>query len=57
MIKYLKRTWKNKLVALTLVGIGWLSIGICNDATAFVFVTAVFGIPLFFAKRNYVMCF
>ena len=55
MIKYLKRTWKNKLVALTLMGIGWLSIGICNDATAFVFVTAVFGIPLFFAKRNYVI--
>ena len=55
MIKHLKRTWKNKLVALALMGLGYLSIGISNDATAFVFSSMVFGVPLFFAKRNYVI--
>ena len=54
MIKYLRRTWKNKLVALALMGLGYLSIDICNDATAFVFLTMLFGIPLFIARRNYI---
>ena len=53
MIKYLKRTWKNKVGALALMCIGYWSIGICNDATAFAFVTLL-AIPLFFARRNYV---
>ena len=53
MIKYLRRTWKNKAVALALMAIGYLSIGIDNDATAFAFLM-IFAIPLFFARRNHI---
>jgi hypothetical protein len=51
MIKYLRRTWKNKAVALGLTLLGYLSIGIEGDATGFVFLM-LFAIPLFFAKEN-----
>ncbi len=51
MIEYLKRTWKNKVGALALMGVGYLSIGIEGDATGFVFLM-LFAIPLFFAKNN-----
>ena len=54
MVKYLKRTWKNKAVALMFSGLGYLTIGIDNDATAFVFLLLCFAIPLFFARRNYI---
>ena len=53
MIKYLRRTWKNKAVALALAGIGNLSTCIDGDATAFVFLLLV-AIPLFFARRNHI---
>lgn len=53
MVKYLKRTWKNKVAALALFGIGYVSIGIDNDATAFAFLM-LFAIPLFFARRNHI---
>lgn len=53
MIKYLRRTWKNKLAALGLAVVGYWSIGIDNDATAFVFFL-FFAIPLFFARRNHI---
>lgn len=51
MVKYLRRTWKNKAVSLALALVGYLSIGIDNDATFFVF-ALMFAIPLFFARRN-----
>ena len=51
MIKYLRRTYKNKAVALALALVGYWSIGIDNDATFFVF-ALLFAIPLFFARRN-----
>ena len=51
MIKYLRRTWKNKLAALGLIQVGYWSIRIDNDATAFVFFL-FFAIPLFFARKN-----
>ena len=50
MIKHLKRTWKTKLAALALIGIGYWSIDFCNDATAFVFL-ALLAIPMFFSKQ------
>ena len=53
MIKYLKRTYKNKAVALALAGIGYLSTFIDGDATAFVFLL-LFAIPLFFARKNHI---
>lgn len=51
MIKYLKRTWKNKVVALGLMQLGYMTTGIENDATAFVFLMLI-AVPLFFAKNN-----
>lgn len=53
MIKYLKRTWKNKIVALCLMQLGYMTIGIDNDVTAFAFIM-LFAVPLFFAKKNIV---
>ena len=49
MIKHFKRTWKTKLAALALMGVGYWSIGIDNDATAFVFLMFL-AVPLFFAR-------
>ena len=51
MIKYLKRTYKNKAVALALVGIGCLSLGFDADGSGFAFLM-LFAIPLFFARRK-----
>ncbi len=53
MIKYLRRTYKNKAVAFGLAGIGYLSTFIDGDATAFAFLM-LFAIPLFFARRNHI---
>lgn len=53
MIKYLRRTWKNKAVALAMAFVGYLTTGIDNDATAFVFILLI-AIPLFFARRNHI---
>ena len=51
MIKHLRRTWKNKVAALAITFVGYLSIGIDNDATAFVFLMLL-AVPVFFAKNN-----
>ena len=53
MIKYLKRTWKNKAVALTLAGIGYLSTFIDGDCGGFAFLMLL-AIPLFFARTNHI---
>ena len=53
MIKYLKRTYKNKVVALAMAGFGYLSTFIDGDATAFAFLM-IFAVPLFFARRNHI---
>lgn len=52
MIKYLRRTWKNKVAALAIAFTGYLSTFIDGDATGFVFLLLCFAIPLFFAKDN-----
>jgi hypothetical protein len=44
---------KNKLYALLLVIIGALSVLIEYDVTFFIF-TLMFGLPLFFAKENWI---
>ena len=46
------KTWKNKLYALVLLALGYLSVLVENDATVLVFL-AMFAIPLFFAKENW----
>lgn len=47
------KTWKNKLSAVALLACGYSGVLIENDGTALVFF-AMFAIPLFFAKENWV---
>ena len=53
LIKYMKITWKNKLVALGLAICGVIPMLFEYDATVFVFFIMI-GIPLFFSKENWV---
>lgn len=50
--RYIKKTWKNKLVALLMVILGIIATVIDNDCTVLVFISIVFVIPLWFEKRN-----
>lgn len=45
---------KNKLYALILIGIGWLSIIPERDGTFLVF-ALMLGLPLFFSKENWII--
>lgn len=51
--RYFKRTYENKLVALALIALGFMSISFERDAT-FLVMTLIFGIPLFFDKKNWI---
>ena len=53
VVRYIHRTYKNKLVALALFIIGMLSMTVDNDGTAFIF-TLFLAIPLFFARTNWI---
>ena len=50
--RYMKKTWKNKAVASLLFIIGLITLMIENDCTVLIFVTTVFVVPLWLAKRN-----
>ena len=50
-IEYIKRTYKNKLYALALIGIGVLSVLVLNEGTFFV-AMLMMGLPLFFTKED-----
>lgn len=52
--RYIRRTYKNKLCAISLFIIGLVPMYIINDATVMVLML-IFGVPLFFAKRNYIL--
>lgn len=47
--RYFQRTYKAKLCAITLIGLGALTLTISNDGTYFVF-TSMIGLPMFFAN-------
>jgi hypothetical protein len=49
LVKYLKRTYKNKLVALALFGIGIVS----NNFAILLFMSFI-ATPLFFVNKKYV---
>ena len=51
IIRYIRRTWKNKLIALALLAIGGLTLSISNDATVFIFMMFI-TLPLFFINKN-----
>lgn len=50
--RQIKKTWKNKAVALLLFIIGLITLMIENDCTVLIFITVVFVVPLWLAKRN-----
>ena len=50
--RYLRKTWKHKAVALLLFIMGLITLMIENDCTVLIFVTIVFVVPLWLAKRN-----
>ena len=52
--QYMKRTIKNKMMALILIIGGVLSVFIDGDGTFMIFAVPV-GIALFFAKKNYIL--
>lgn len=62
IISNLKRTYKNKIVSLVIIGLGIASAmidtvtpaGVTHDGTALVF-SLIFGTLLFFAKDNWVL--
>lgn len=51
-IKYLNKTWKNKLVALSLVTLGVISVPILDNDGTILVLTILMGIPLIFEKEN-----
>lgn len=53
VILYLRETWKNKICALALIGIGVLTTVLSGDATALVFLL-MFAIPLFLSFENWI---
>ena len=53
LINHLRKTYKNKLAAMAVIGIGIWSEAVTNDATFLVFALLIFG-GLFFEKENIV---
>lgn len=53
IVRNIKRTYKNKIVALAILGIGMIPVWCFNDGTFLLFALIIFA-PLFFAKVNYI---
>ena len=53
MLQYLKRTWKNKMIALLLLVVSLVPIWLEGDATMLVLMSPVV-IALFCANQNYI---
>lgn len=51
-IKYLKRTWKNKLYAVALLAMSYVPVILDNDATAFVW-SLMLAVPMFFTRHKW----
>ena len=51
VVKYMRKTYRNKLVAMGLLIPGVLAEMITNDGTALIFLM-VFAIPMFFTNKN-----
>lgn len=50
-VKYMQRTWVNKVIVLTMLGFAYFAAKLTGDATAFAFMLVLFG-PLFFVNKN-----
>jgi hypothetical protein len=53
VVLYLRETWKNKVCALALTGLGLASALLTGDGTGFIFLL-LFAIPLFLAMENWI---
>lgn len=51
--EYLKKTWKNKLVAIALVLLGYISTLVDGDGTAFIFLLIV-ALPVFIVDADFI---
>lgn len=51
-IRYMRRTWRNKLAAIFIVGVGLFTMFPEYDGTFFLFSLAI-GIPLFFDTQSW----
>lgn len=51
--KYMKSTYMNKIISLILFILGYISMILTEDGTAFVFLLMI-AIPLFFTKHNWI---
>jgi uncharacterized membrane protein HdeD (DUF308 family) len=51
--EYMKRTWKNKLVAIALGLLGYITTLIDNDCTAFVFLLMI-AFPIFIVDAEFI---
>lgn len=51
-VKYISRTWKNKLIAIAMICAGMAGVIIEKDATALVFMM-FFAVPMFFSSRDW----
>jgi hypothetical protein len=54
VVLYLRETWKNKVCALALIGLGVLSAVLTGDATGLVFIL-IFAIPLLLTMENWII--
>lgn len=52
IVQNIIRTYKNKLWALALLVIGFITMKVSNDSTVMILL-AVFSVTLFFSKENY----
>lgn len=52
-IKYLRKTWKNKVIAIAMILCGMLGVWVLEDATALVFILFI-AIPMFFSRKDWV---
>jgi hypothetical protein len=52
--RYMRKTIKNKIAALLFIGLGVLSLLVSERDVTFLVFTLTFGVPLFFAKENYI---
>lgn len=53
IMQHLRETLRNKLYALSMIGIGYVSTRWADDAT-FLLLMSMFAVPLLFAKENWI---
>ena len=53
-IRYLRRTYQNKVIALAMIGVGAVPVVLDGDGTALVFMLML-AIPVFFADKNVIV--